>query len=316
MASPVVRCLKQQVEDCEVHLLTEGPFADLMAHNPFIDKVHNYNRPFSTVMDELCEFGFDYVIDLQKNLKTQRIKNRLKLINFSLGGTKIEKWILVNFKKNLLPHAHIVDHFMKTISLFANNDGCGLDFFIRKEDEVDVNQFLYDIHRPFVALVLSAKYKTRQPTVANLERMLLKIKYPVVLLGSDADKGLAVDLLDLTGNKCVDVCGRYSIYQMASILTQSACVVTGDNDFSAIASALKKDVVSIWGSTVPEFGYAPYLAGQNSQIIEVKDLKCRPCSRKGFSSCPRGHFQCMTEIDDDYVAEVVNRIAAGMRYEI
>lgn len=316
MASPVVRCLKQQVRDCEVHFLTEGRFTELIAHNPYIDEVYDYSQPFSKLMEVLCDQGFDYVIDLQKNLRTQRIKNRLKLVNFSLGDTKIEKWILVNFKRNLLPHAHIVDYYMKTIALFAQNDGKGLDFFIPPQEKVNLWAFPFDKHQAFVAVILSAKYKTRRPTPTKLEHILLKIQHPIVLIGSEEDEELAQELTESIGSSCINTCGKYSILQIASILQQSTCVISGDNDFLAIASALKKDIISIWGNTVPEFGNAPYMAGTNSKILEVKGLKCRPCSRKGFTECPKGHFQCMTDIDSSYAAELTNRLAASIRYEI
>jgi ADP-heptose:LPS heptosyltransferase len=65
-----------------------------------------------------------------------------------------------------------------------------------------------------------------------------------------------------------------------------------------IAAAYKKEIVSFWGNTVPEFGMYPYMPGAetNSTIAEVKGLSCRPCTKIGFSKCPRGHFKCMLDI--------------------
>jgi ADP-heptose:LPS heptosyltransferase len=74
-----------------------------------------------------------------------------------------------------------------------------------------------------------------------------------------------------------------------------------------IAAALKKPVVSVWGNTVPAFGMTPYMPGResNSVILEVNDLRCRPCSKIGFDKCPKGHFQCMRGIDDQAIADAV-----------
>jgi hypothetical protein len=30
-----------------------------------------------------------------------------------------------------------------------------------------------------------------------------------------------------------------------------------------------------------------------STMLEVQDLPCRPCSKIGFETCPKGHFACM-----------------------
>ena len=66
-----------------------------------------------------------------------------------------------------------------------------------------------------------------------------------------------------------------------------------------IAAAFKKKIYSVWGNTVPAFGMSPYKADENSKIIEVKELNCRPCSKIGHDKCPKGHFKCMQEIDED-----------------
>jgi heptosyltransferase-2 len=66
-----------------------------------------------------------------------------------------------------------------------------------------------------------------------------------------------------------------------------------------IAAALKKKVISVWGSTVPAFGMYPYYppGEENYYIIENNDLICRPCSKLGYKKCPEKHFKCMNDID-------------------
>jgi ADP-heptose:LPS heptosyltransferase len=73
-----------------------------------------------------------------------------------------------------------------------------------------------------------------------------------------------------------------------------------------IAAAFGKDIVSVWGNTIPEFGMTPYLPTAGSQIMEVKEVSCRPCSKIGHDKCPKGHFKCMNMIDVLAVAEAVN----------
>ena len=64
-------------------------------------------------------------------------------------------------------------------------------------------------------------------------------------------------------------------------------------------TAFKKKIYSVWGNTVPAFGMYPYKTDENSKIIEVTDLNCRPCSKIGYDKCPKGHFKCMQEIDEN-----------------
>jgi len=50
-------------------------------------------------------------------------------------------------------------------------------------------------------------------------------------------------------------------------------------------------------------GHGPEGAGE---IVDVKGLSCRPCSKLGFSKCPKGHFRCMEEIDENRIVKAVN----------
>jgi ADP-heptose:LPS heptosyltransferase len=72
-----------------------------------------------------------------------------------------------------------------------------------------------------------------------------------------------------------------------------------------IASALKKDIISVWGNTIPEFGMYPYKSGAGSHIMEVKGLSCRPCSKLGYKACPKKHFNCMEQINE---VEIIKNI--------
>ena len=66
-----------------------------------------------------------------------------------------------------------------------------------------------------------------------------------------------------------------------------------------IESCLIVPIVSVWGNTVPEFGMSPYIPQKtdNIRVIENKNLSCRPCSKLGYSKCPKGHFDCMMKLD-------------------
>src|SRR5258706_4615895 len=68
LTTPVVRCLKQQVKDAEIHFLTKKTFAPLIEHNPFIDKKIFLEDKLSKLIPELRKEKYDCVIDLHHNL--------------------------------------------------------------------------------------------------------------------------------------------------------------------------------------------------------------------------------------------------------
>ena len=77
LTTPVVRCLKKQVPGSEVHFLTKQAFGTIVENNPYIDKVHLLAHSWETVVHELKQENYDYIIDLHHNLRTLRLKKDL-----------------------------------------------------------------------------------------------------------------------------------------------------------------------------------------------------------------------------------------------
>jgi heptosyltransferase-2 len=78
-----------------------------------------------------------------------------------------------------------------------------------------------------------------------------------------------------------------------------------------IAAAFRKPIVSVWGNTVPELGMYPYMPGNEnySVIVQNNKLSCRPCSKIGFDTCPKGHFKCMMDLNSREIASKLNSLA-------
>ncbi len=113
-----------------------------------------------------------------------------------------------------------------------------------------------------------------------------------MLLGGKGDCEVASKIEnEIKQTPFFNACGKYNLNQSASLIRQSSVVISHDTGLMHIAAAFKKKIISIWGNTVPEFGMYPYLPGEGSEIIEVKNLKCRPCSKIGFDKCPKKHFK-------------------------
>ena len=91
--------------------------------------------------------------------------------------------------------------------------------------------------------------------------------------------------------------------QSAEILRRCSLLVCNDSAPLHLAVAMKTPVVSIFGATVPRFGFYPY--GENDIVIEDVNLACRPCSIHGGDKCPLETFDCMKNISAGMVFEKV-----------
>ncbi len=317
LTTPVIRTLKTQLEDARIHYVTKYHFKDLLEMNPYIDRMHYLNESLPDLIKELKAEKFDYIIDLHNNLRTFQIKRALSVKSLSFKKLNIEKWLMVNFKINKLPNVHIVDRYMETVKpLGVKMDALGLDYFIPERDEVPLEWLPLDFRKGYGVYVIGAQHATKKLPLKRMIELCDKINRPIVLLGGkeDAETGQAVaDFFqrtseDITSEKVLlelnkkaivyNACGKFNLNQSASLVKQARFVFTHDTGLMHIAAAFKKEIFSIWGSTIPGFGMYPYRT--KFTILENNNLDCRPCSKIGFDKCPKGHFNCMNRLTFDF----------------
>jgi len=316
LTTPVVRVLKTQLEEAEVHYVTKVGYKSILESNPYIDKLFLLDKSLSHLIEQLRKEKYDYIIDLHHNLRTQIIKTALWRKSFSFDKINFQKWLKVNLKIDQLPMLHIVDRYLQTVApLGVKSDALGLDYFIPEQDEVPTD-WLPETHRKsFVAYAIGAQHNTKKLPLPRMIELCDRINKPIVLLGDKKDfetgesirlfferthsAGYEPGLLELNKKTVIyNACGKFNLNQSASLIKKSSHVFTHDTGLMHIAAAFKKEVFSIWGNTIPEFGMYPYRT--RFTVFENKRIDCRPCSKLGYSKCPKGHFKCMNEIAFDF----------------
>ena len=311
LTTPVIRCVKQQVKDAELHYLTKESHLPIIKGNPYIDKIYTIKKNVLTIMPELRKEHYDFIVDLHNSIRSISTVLHLARPFNALKKLNIYKGLYVATKINLMPHLHVVDRYFRVVeSLGVVNDGKGLNYFISEDDEVKINE-LPETHRNgYIAFVIGGKHATKRMPDNKVISLCTKIDKPVILLGGPENRETGELIKSVVGENVFNGCGIYSLNQSASIVKQSRQVISNDTGLMHIAAAFNKPIISIWGNTVPDFGMYPYMpkgSENNSRIIEVYDLHCRPCSKLGFEKCPKEHFKCMNLIDEK---EVVNSIAS------
>ncbi|MDA3819774.1 MAG: glycosyltransferase family 9 protein [Candidatus Delongbacteria bacterium] len=316
LTTPAVRGLKEQVDEAEVHYLTKPGYAAILNENPYIDKVHVLQSSFAKTIQNLKAEEFDYIIDLHRNLRSIQIKHKLKVMDFSFNKLNKEKWLMVNFKINKMPDEHIVDRYLKTLSVFdVKNDGKGLDYFIPASEEIEISTILPENYKEgYAAFAIGGQHATKKLPTSSIQEICHKFDKPVVLLGGKEDHQ-AGEIIAGNNQMIFNACGMFSLHQSASLIKKARLVITHDTGLMHIAAAFHKPVLSVWGNTIPEFGMTPYLPEGGSHMFEVRNLRCRPCTKIGYKKCPKKHFKCMKDQDINaivrHAAKVYNTMESG-----
>ncbi len=305
LTSAIVRCMKKEFPGSEVHYATKHQYASIVKNNPNIDKIHLLSDSLPALIRKLRRENFDFIVDLHKNLRTLLIKAALLKRSASFPKQNFRKFLLIRFKMHHLQTEHVVDRYFHAVKkLGVRNDGKGLDFFIPPEDRLSLKE-LPDSHRSaYVAVVISATYTTKQFPETKLLSVIDRLNSPVVLIGGPAEKEIGQRIAESRLEKVFNACGKYNLEQSAWLLQNAQKVLSNDTGMMHIAAALQKQISLTWGNTVPAFGMSPYFGnGPGREYrFEVKDLPCRPCSKLGYDKCPKNHFRCMMDQDEEAIA--------------
>ncbi|HEX7120903.1 MAG TPA: glycosyltransferase family 9 protein [Gemmatimonadaceae bacterium] len=124
---------------------------------------------------------------------------------------------------------------------------------------------------------------------------LLAPQHRLVVVGSRDDQPLAAAIESAAPGRTRDATGRLSLLGSAELLRRCVLLVTNDSAPQHLASAVGTPTVTIFGPTVPAFGFGPL--APHSVVAEHPDLPCRPCHRHGPPACPLGHWRCMRDLD-------------------
>jgi heptosyltransferase-2 len=203
----------------------------------------------------------------------------------------------VNFKVNLLKNAvQIPERYARIFDNFQlDNEGLELITY-------NAPSLLFEADKKYIGFAPGARHFTKtwpRNYFIELGKMLNAQGYTIALLGGKDDRLVCAEICSQIDG--VDLSNKNDILQTAADMKKCLAVVCNDSGLmhSAVASGVK--VLTIFGSTVKEFGFTPYI-GKNSGLIknyivlENKAITCRPCTHIGRYKCPKKHFKCMLEL--------------------
>lgn len=310
LTSPVVRCLKTQFPDTEIHYITKKENFSILTANPHITKLWLFNKNFDELIPELRKENFDHIVDLHRNFRSAYLIKRLNRPASSFPKSNIRKWMMVRLRMRKLKVEHVVERYFNAVSqLGVKYDGNGLDYFIPAEEEVGLTALPDQFLHGYTAVVIGGKHTTKILPEEKIISICNHLNMPVILLGGPEDRSRGERIALQSNRTVLNACGIYSINQSASLVRQAINVITNDTGLMHIAAAFRRPIVSVWGNTVPGFGMYPFYPDSlrpGSLFSEVKGLSCRPCSKIGYDKCPQGHFRCMMDQDTDRIVNFIN----------
>ncbi|MEC9337886.1 MAG: glycosyltransferase family 9 protein [SAR324 cluster bacterium] len=324
LTSPIFRELKRIYPDLGITLLTSSRQGTVLDNNPHIDQVIRYSRNGSgvllkTLIQKLRRERYDLIYDAHRSLRSIWIVWNLSGFGlfkypqvWSINKRSWKRDLLIRWKLNFLKKTpsqrqHLLRPLQEHTKLELNNR---TELFPDKSAVLLIQEFLKKnnfLPKRFVAIGPSASYPLKcWPLVYFNEVIssLLEQGWSVVLVGGTGEKE-TIQLEKEFSGKVQSVAGRFSPLETAELLRHASIVVTNDTSVGHLAESMRTPVIVLFGATVREFGYAPFL--EESKMLETEEvLGCRPCSRDGRGECRNpDYLRCLTTITPEMVLSLI-----------
>jgi heptosyltransferase-2 len=182
--------------------------------------------------------------------------------------------------------------------------------FPSADDHQAVESFLRDglrdPERPFVVLAPGSAWGTKRWPFYPELAVKVGERCNVVVIGGSAETASGDTIVSQLPDGCAaNAAGRLGILASAALIGRAAALVSNDSAPQHLASAMNTPTISIFGPTVPEFGFGPL--ARDSEVAGISSLACRPCDKHGPQRCPLGHWRCMREVSSSDVYGLLAR---------
>jgi lipopolysaccharide heptosyltransferase II len=319
LASPLLRALRSRFPEGQIDFVTRVEYAELVKSNQNLN--HTYEFDASTGFEGLRRLKrkirdeqYELIVDIHDSLRSKYLRSVRGPQVTVIDKRVVQRSMLVNFKKNtykeIIP---VADRYIETVERFEIvNDAKGLELHIPDDTlfsvagkiaKLKLNRF-----EKVIGLCPGARHFTKRWPAERFARVgaacAQKVDAKVLLFGGKQDETICNqicwDINNQAGEeRAVSLCGQLGLLETAAAMQYCDAIVCNDTGLMHVATAMHRQIVAVFGSTVKEFGFFPYDPG--AVVLEHAGLRCRPCSHIGRSECPEQHFKCMLEIQPDDV---------------
>ncbi|RMZ61209.1 lipopolysaccharide heptosyltransferase family protein [Chryseobacterium nematophagum] len=305
MTAPVFRELLEQNPNVEIVMVSRNNFKGLFANIPNLifkgidlDDYKGFLGLRRLSNDLIIEFQPDFIANLHDVIRTKiidKIYRRKGFKVFKIKKGKEEKEKLTDIRN--LDKVQL----RRTVERYA-------DVFREMGFKVELSHQLRSLSqkKSGIGFAPFAQHKGKMLPLEKsyeLARLLAK-KYKVYFFGGGSKETETLEKWEKEIPNTKSLSGKLSLEEELDKISQLELMISMDSANMHLASLMGTRCVSIWGATHPYAGFLGF--GQSSDdVVQVKDLTCRPCSVFGDKECYRGDWACLEELDIQKIVEKI-----------
>lgn len=321
---PLLKALKTQFPDAEIHFFVRSGFESVFAGQPEITAVHAFAKrgPQKSLKAaiqlgrEIGEQNFDLWISAHTSFRSALIA-RATGIQRRIGFSK--PWFntfayteTVDRRFNELEEIERLFELVKPlgITLPAPKTELILSDTAKHDADVFWKNELSD--KPVLGIHPGSTWPTKCWPVeyfSEIASKAINAGAQVLIFGGPGEEAVAslikANALNSHNSSAIfDLGGQLSLPQLAAYIGQLDAYLTNDSGPMHLAWAQDIPLVALFGPTVKKLGFFP--RGVNSTVLETQ-LDCRPCGLHGPKRCPKGHHDCMKTLSPELVWDTLRK---------
>ncbi len=167
----------------------------------------------------------------------------------------------------------------------------------------------YSAKSKYVVVAPGSVWNTKEyPAEGYLDiiKYLVSKKYFVLLIGGEKDADLCEKLEAELNERVKSVAGKCSLIESVSLLSSAEMLISNDSAPTHLGMCADIPVLTIYCSTIPDFGFYPY--NPSSDYISYNDLSCKPCGIHGHKKCPIGTFECAYKLKPEIIISKIEEM--------
>uniref|UniRef100_A0A832G7Z2 Glycosyltransferase family 9 protein n=1 Tax=Ignavibacterium album TaxID=591197 RepID=A0A832G7Z2_9BACT len=176
--------------------------------------------------------------------------------------------------------------------------------------KIKVTNFLKEIdENKIIALAPGSIWATKRYPKEKWQKIanyFLTRHFNVILIGGKDDEELCESILQNSTGNVFNAAGKFSIVESIKLLSHCNLLISNDSAPTHFGMCAGIKVLTIYCSTIPQFGFFPYIFG--SRFLSFDDLSCKPCGIHGYQECPLNHFNCANKLHEDEVIKVAEEM--------
>lgn len=321
---PFIQELKKRKSQFLIDVLCIPTTVEIFNASPFVNSIISFDKKgkqksffsFLKFIRELKLNSYEIVYSPHRSMRSA-------LIALNIGAKESYGFdnssLMFAFKDTIKydPSSHEVKRNLAFIAEDYSNDTWRIIPELKISDEARIKsvEFLKSNSiDKFIAIAPGTIWETKKYPIDYFRSVIeyfVDRKFQIVLIGGKQDAILCHTLQQGLAQSVFVTAGNFSVIESIELLRSASLLICNDSAPTHLGVCAEIPVLTIYCSTIPQFGFYPY--NLKSDFISYDKLNCKPCGIHGFRNCPIDSFDCAKLLTPDMVIEKAKKLISDAR---